>query len=156
VTKPTDIRIEPGTYAHKVLMALATQSMHGQDLAQLFGVAESEVSRQMRKLKGLGLVDGTRAGRRVYWSLTGSGQQVLEETTDRERHDESLLLAVEYRIVPKANGNWALVRDTLDEGLAYSRKSQELVVGSHGECQKAWNKIRKAAEALPPALSNLS
>jgi DNA-binding MarR family transcriptional regulator len=143
-----EIRIEPQSHAHRVLAALAAQSLHGEALAELFAVKASEISRQTRRLKESGLVAGTRSGRRVYWSLTERGLEVLERTSERGRHDESLLLAVEYRVIPDARQSWALVRDVIEGGQASKRRQQKLMVGSYDACHSAWRKLKPDAESL--------
>ena len=150
-----EIRIEPQSHAHRVLSALEPQSLHGEALAEMFAVKPSEISRQTRKLKDLGLVSGDRHGRRIYWSLTERGREVLSETTERARHDESLLLAVEYRVVPDVRASWALVRDVVEGGRADRRRTQKLTVGSYDACIAAWREIKDAAEELSDLESSL-
>lgn len=144
-----EIKLEPGSHAHRFLALVgASSSANGQALAALFGVKPSEISRQAKRLKALGLVDGTRHGRFVFWSLTDKGRRVLKETSERQREANSLLLRVEYRLAPQTLGAWALVREIQREG---STSLHKLKIGDRDDCLVAFKGLREQAEALSAA-----
>jgi DNA-binding MarR family transcriptional regulator len=78
----TQIQAVPGTRAR--------------DLADLFGLDKSTISRQINVLEAAGLIgrDGERPGRRGYTLLlTAEGQRKLEEEAERARQRLATVLA---------------------------------------------------------------
>ncbi|NKY48782.1 ArsR/SmtB family transcription factor [Nocardia vermiculata] len=107
-------RLDPESAAHvaTTLQALATPSRlliltelrHGPQsvgvLAEAVGMGQSAVSHQLRLLRNLGLVVGTRTGRSIVYSLYDAHvAQLLDEAI---YHSEHLRLGISDR--PKSTG----------------------------------------------------
>lgn len=71
----------------RIVAALASQELCVRDLALAIGQSTSAVSHQLRQLRRLGLVDGRRAGRRVYYTLDDRHVgRLYGEALDHVRH----------------------------------------------------------------------
>lgn len=91
--------VETATHVATTLQALATPSrlliltrlrqgpMPVTELAEAIGMEQSAVSHQLRLLRNLGLVVGTRAGRSVVYSLYDNHvAQLLDEAVYHSEH----------------------------------------------------------------------
>ena len=67
----------------KILFALSQEDMCVCDLAALLGMTKSAISHQLKSLRLAGLVNFTKAGKVVYYSLVdGPGAQILLKSID--------------------------------------------------------------------------
>ncbi|WP_033287901.1 ArsR/SmtB family transcription factor [Amycolatopsis jejuensis] len=70
-----------------ILSALREESMAVSDLADAVGMEQSAVSHQLRLLRNLGLVVGTRDGRRIVYALYDTHvAQLLDEAVYHSEH----------------------------------------------------------------------
>lgn len=71
----------------RIVAALASQELCVGDLALAIGQSTSAVSHQLRQLRRLGLVQGRRDGRRVYYTLDDRHVgRLYGEALDHVRH----------------------------------------------------------------------
>lgn len=67
----------------RLLCALESGAICVGDLALVLGMSQSAVSHQLRLLKSLGLVRGSRTGKHIYYELSWPGSSEVLETLRR-------------------------------------------------------------------------